>query len=128
MTALVSAPAGTPRRMAIVILSNTRTEALSRTYRALGFAAELLEAGDDVAILFDGGGTASLAAMLDPAHDLHEDWRAVAVALRGACDYCARAYGVHATLKAAGVPMLNDHRGHASLRVLLAEGREVVTF
>jgi sulfur relay (sulfurtransferase) complex TusBCD TusD component (DsrE family) len=121
-------PAATPQRVAVVIYSNATTEAPSRAYRALGFAAELIEAGDDVAIVFDGGGVATLAAALDPAHDLHRSWRKVSAALRGACDYCAKAYGVHTALTAAGVPMLRDHRGHASLRGLLVEGRQIVTF
>lgn len=55
-----------PHKIAIVIHSNTTTEALSRTYRAPGFAAELMAAGDDVALVFDGGGSAMLAAILDP--------------------------------------------------------------
>jgi hypothetical protein len=120
--------AATKHAVAIVIYSNVTTEAHSRAYRAFGFAAELLEAGDDVAIIFDGGGTATLAAVLDPAHALHRAWSRVSAALRGACDYCAKAYHVHETLTAAGVPMLKDHRGHASLRNLLVEGRQIITF
>lgn len=57
---------GLKAKVAIVIYSNVTTEAPSRAYRALGFAAELLEAGDDVTIVFDGGGVATLAAVLDP--------------------------------------------------------------
>jgi hypothetical protein len=115
-------------RVAIVIYSNVTTEAKSRAYRAFGFAAELMAAGDDVSIVFDGGGTATLAAVLDPRHDLHRSWRKVSSALRGACDYCAQAYGVHDALVSAGVPMLTDDHGHASLRALLGEGRQIITF
>lgn len=122
------ATASVAHKVAIVIYANVTTEASSRAYRAFGFAAELLEAGDDVAIVFDGGGTATLAAVLDPAHPLHRAWSRVSAALRGACAYCAKAYGVEEALMAAGVPMLKDHRGHASLRDLLLEGRQIVTF
>ncbi|MCZ8375853.1 MAG: hypothetical protein O9342_10785 [Beijerinckiaceae bacterium] len=31
-------------------------------------------------------------------------------------------------LDAAGIPMLIDDKGHASLRALLLEGRQIVTF
>jgi hypothetical protein len=117
-----------PFRVAVVIYANITEEASSRAYRALGFAAELLRHGDDVALVFDGGGTATLAAVLDPAHDLHATWKKAAPALRGACRYCAQAYGVQPALAAAGVPMLADDRGHASLRAFLAEGRQIVTF
>jgi hypothetical protein len=115
-------------RVAVVIYSNVTTEAASRSYRALGFVAELIAAGDDVALVFDGGGSATLAAIRDPGHDLHRVWRKAAPALRGVCAYCARAYDVESVLKDAGVPMLADDRGHASLRKLLAEGRQIVTF
>lgn len=121
-------PAPGTHRIAIVIYSNVTTEALSRAYRAFGFAAELLAAGDDVAIVFDGGGSATLAAVLDPKHDLHRAWTKVAPALRGVCGYCAKAYDVQDTLKAAGIPMLTDDHGHASLRALLGEGRQIITF
>lgn len=115
-------------RVAIVIYSNVTTEAKSRAYRAFGFAAELMAAGDDVAIVFDGGGSATLAAVLDPRHDLHRAWRKVAPALRGVCGYCAQAYGVHEALRTAGIPMLTEDHGHASLRKLLGEGRQIITF
>ena len=55
-------------KIAIVIYSNVTTEAKSRAYRAFGFAAELMAAGDDVTIVFDGGGSATLAAVIDPKH------------------------------------------------------------
>lgn len=115
-------------RIGVVIYSNVTQEAPSRAYRALGFVAELLKAGDDVALVFDGGGSATLAAILDPAHDLHRAWKKAAPALRGVCGYCAKAYGVHAELAEADVAMLTEDHGHASLRALLEEGRQIVTF
>ena len=118
----------TQHKIAIVIYSNVTTEAQSRAYRAFGFATELMAAGDDVTIVFDGGGSATLAAVLDPKHDLHGAWRKVATALRGVCAYCAKAYGVQDSLIAAGIPMLTEDHGHASLRALLTEGRQIITF
>jgi hypothetical protein len=115
-------------KVAVVIYSNVTQEAPSRAYRALGFVAELLKAGDEVALVFDGGGSATLAAILDPAHDLHRAWTKAAPALRGVCGYCAKAYAVQAALADAGVVMLTEDHGHASLRELLEEGRQIVTF
>jgi predicted peroxiredoxin len=127
-TPTVPARAAGPARIAVVIYSNVTDEAQSRAYRALGFVAELLAHGDDVTLVFDGGGSATLAAVLETNHDLHAIWRKAAPALRGVCGYCARAYGVAEVLKEAGIPFLVDDRGHASLRALLAEGRQIVTF
>ncbi len=115
-------------KIAVVIYANVTSEAQSRAYRAFGFVAELLRAGDDVTLVFDGGGSATLAAVLDPAHDLHRAWLRAAPALRGVCSYCAKAYGVQPALVAAGIQMLADDHGHASLRALLDEGRQIITF
>jgi hypothetical protein len=115
-------------KVAIVIYNNITTEAKSPAYRAFNFAEELLLQGDDVTIIFDGGGTATLAEVLRPESDLHRAWTKAAPALRGACSYCAKSYGVHEALAAAGIAMLTDFKGHASLRRLLDEDRQIVTF
>jgi hypothetical protein len=46
----------------------------------------------------------------------------------GACVYCARAYDVKDEVEAAGVRLLDEYRGHPSVRQLIADGYEVVTF
>jgi predicted peroxiredoxin len=117
-----------PHKIAIVIYTNITSEAKSAAYRAFNFAEELLLQGDDVTIVFDGGGTATLAEVLKPDNDLHRAWSKAAPALRGACSYCAKAYDVYEPLVAAGIPMLTDFKGHASLRRLLDDGRQIVTF
>jgi hypothetical protein len=112
----------------IVIYSKLEGAGTSAVYRALMFADELRRAGDSVSIVFDGAGSTALAEMLAPDHKLHHAWTKAAPALRGVCGYCAKSYGVEEALRAAGIPLLADDRGHASLRALLAEGRQIVTF
>jgi peroxiredoxin len=115
-------------KIAIVIYSRLEGAGKSAVYRGLMFADELMRSGDDVAIVFDGAGASALADLLDPANSLHRTWMKAAPALRGVCAYCAKSYGVHDALTAASVPMLTDDKGHASLRQLLVEGRQIVTF
>jgi hypothetical protein len=115
-------------KIALVIYSKLDGAGKSAVYRAMMFSDELLRAGDDVAIVFDGAGSTALAEMIKPDNDLHRVWTKAAPALRGVCSYCAKAYGVKDALDAAGIPMLTDDKGHASLRALLAEGRQIVTF
>jgi hypothetical protein len=115
-------------KIAVVIYSKLEGAGNSAVYRALMFVDELLRAGDDVSLVFDGAGTTALAAMLREDHSLHRAWTKAAPALRGACRYCAKSYEVLDTLEAAQMPMLADDRGHASLRALLLEGRQIVTF
>ena len=115
-------------RIAVVIYSKLEGAGRSAVYRAMMFVDELRRGGDDVALVFDGAGTTALAEMLVPGSDLHHTWSKAAPALRGACRYCAKSYGVLDALEAAKVPMLGDDRGHASLRALLLEGRQIITF
>lgn len=115
-------------KVAIVVYSKLEGAGTSAVYRALMFADELLRAGDDVALVFDGAGSSALAEVLRPENALHRAWQKAAPALRGACAYCAKAYQVRDLLEAAGIPMLGDDRGHASLRGLLLEGRQIITF
>jgi hypothetical protein len=115
-------------KIALVIYSKLEGSGKSAVYRALMFADELQRAGDDVSIVFDGAGSVALAEMLQPANSLHATWNKVSRHLRGVCRYCAKSYGVLEALEAAGLPMLVDDKGHASLRALLEEGRQIVTF
>jgi len=114
-------------RVALVITSPLEGPGLSAIYRALMFAQELRDAGDDVTILFDGTGSTAAAALVDPAHRLHALFQDVRALVRGVCRHCAHSYGVLEKLRAAGLPLASEHRGHASLRALLVEGRQIVT-
>jgi hypothetical protein len=115
-------------KIAIVIYSKLEGAGQSAIYRAMMFADELLRSGDDVVIVFDGAGSTALADMIDPSHSLHHVWTKARPALRGVCRYCAKSYGVLERLQAAEIPMLIDDKGHASLRHLLEEGRQLLTF
>jgi hypothetical protein len=115
-------------KIAIVIYSKLEGAGNSAVYRALMFARELLDAGDDVKLVFDGAGTTAHAELLAPTHSMHRTWTLAQPALAGSCGYCAKSYGVDDTLRAAGQPLLTGHKGHASLRELLNEGRQIVTF
>jgi hypothetical protein len=115
-------------KIALVIYSKLEGSGRSAVYRSMMFADELTKAGDDVVIIFDGAGSHALAEMIKPESDLNGVWTKAAAALRGVCSYCAKAYGVKDALEAAGIPMLTDDHGHASLRAMLNDGRQIITF
>jgi hypothetical protein len=115
-------------KVAVVVYSKLEGSGKSAVYRAMMFVDEMIKAGDDVAIIFDGAGSAALAEMITPDNELNRVWTKAAPALRGVCSYCAKSYGVKDALKASGIPLLTDDRGHASLRALLNEGRQIITF
>jgi hypothetical protein len=60
-----------------------------------------------------------------PAHQLYV---AVSDTIAGACGYCAGAFEAEESLQQAEVRLLDEYRGHPSIRTLLAGGYQVLTF
>jgi len=114
-------------RIAIVVYSQLEGAGNSAIYRAMMFAQELRQGGDDVCIVFDGAGSVAAADLAQPGHSMHSLFNDIRPQVRGVCLYCAKSYGVLDAVEAAGLPLLADDRGHASLRALLLEGRQIVT-
>lgn len=114
-------------KVALVIYSKLGGAGNSAIYRTLMFAQELQRAGDDVTIVFDGAGSAAAADLAQPGHTMHALFQDVRARVRGVCRYCAKSYAVLEAVEAAGLALLGDDRGHASLRSLLEEGYQIVT-
>ena len=114
-------------KVAIIILEPVAGD-LSRAYRGLKTALELVQAGDDVAVLFDGSGVETLAAVSSNDSPLNPILNAISASVRGACRFCAKSHKVETTLRDAGWPLLDDYDGEASTRALLVEGYQVLTF
>ena len=116
-------------KIAIVIMTDTETPADSaRTANALTTAYEFKEAGEEVTVVFTGAGTRWVAELSDPDHRLHRAFEMVKDKVAGACKACAVSFGVKDEVETSGVPLLTEYRGHQSLRRLIREGFEVVTF
>jgi hypothetical protein len=116
-------------KVAIVLLAGTDTPGdMGRMVNALTTARELKEEGDDVTIVLDGAGTRWIAELSDPEHKYSGLLDEVRDAIAGACAYCSRAYGVKDAVEAAGIPLLRDYADHPSIRNLVADGYQVITF
>lgn len=100
----------------------------SRAYRALSTAQEFKNAKDDVVIVFDGAGTETLNTLAQAEHPDAALVNSLREHILGACFVCAKSYGVQTELEEKGFRLLRDHKGHASLRKLMAEGRTILTF
>ena len=75
---------------------------------ALTSAREFKEAGDAVVVIFDGAGVRWVAELADEGHKYHRLLKD--------------------EVEAADVALLDDFRGHPSIRSLVAEGNEIITF
>ena len=115
--------------VAIVLLAGTDTPGdTGRMVNALTTAKEMGEAGDDVTVVLDGAGTRWVAELAGAEHRYSPLFEDVKPRIAGACAYCSSAYGVKDEVEAAGVPLLSEYADHPSLRTLITDGYEVITF
>jgi hypothetical protein len=114
--------------MKVAMLVFSAPSDLSRGYRALMNARELKEAGHDVMVVFDGDGTETLAAFADPSHDVHGLLESMRDNVRGACSFCASSHGVKDKIVQANFKLLSGYKGHASLRQVLEEGYQIISY
>jgi hypothetical protein len=116
-------------KIAIVVLADTETHGdLGRAVNALEVAKEFKEAGDEVAIVFDGAGTKWVPALDDPSHKRHELWLEVKDVVDGACAFCSAAFGAKSGVQASGIALLADYDQHPSVRGYVQRGFSVLTF
>ncbi len=116
-------------KAAVVVFSELDSDHAqkARVVNALQIAREFKEAGDEVKVIFDGGGVTAVAALCQPDHQLHRLYETIADRVEGACAFCAKAFGVQVQLAAAGVPFVSDYKQHPSFRSLVVDGFEVFT-
>jgi len=116
-------------KAAIVILAGTDGhENLGRLANALEAAKEFAESdGDELELIFDGAGTQWIPELEDEDHDYHGLYRAVRDDV-GVCGYCSNAFGVGDAVADAGLETLDDYEGHPSIRSLVDDDYEIITF
>ncbi|UWG48850.1 DsrE/DsrF/DrsH-like family peroxiredoxin [Halanaeroarchaeum sp. HSR-CO] len=114
---------------AVVILADTESHAdLGRLVNGLETAKEFAETPeDDLELIFDGAGTKWIPILEDEESDHHDLYQTVREDT-SVCDYCTTAFGVDDPVDDSGLVRLDDHDGHPSIRSLVADGYEVLTF
>lgn len=115
------------QRVAVVIYEDAAKD-LAKAYRGLLTALEFSEAGDDVTLVYDGSGVDTLAAASAPDHQLHPLVEKLRPITLGACGFCSKAHGVTEPITDAGWTLLGDYKGHASIRRLVGEGYQILSF
>ena len=116
-------------KIAIIVLADSESHADGgRLANALTLAQEAQVHGDDVTVLFDGAGTTWIPKLEDDDHDMAALYRAVEDVVEGACAFCAGAFGVGDAVEESDVASLSEYEGHPSVRSLIDDGYEVVTF
>lgn len=115
-------------KAAIVVLAGTESHAdLGRLTNALEAAKEFDEAGDEVRVIFDGAGTRWVAELESDDHPASPLYRSLSEHVE-VCDYCAGAFEVEDAVAASDADRALEFEGHPSVRSLVADGYEVVTY
>ncbi len=116
-------------KAAVLILAGTEGHAnAGRLVNGLETAKEFAETeGDDIELIFDGAGTTWVPELEDETNDYHELYQSVREDI-SVCDFCSGAFGVEDAVADAGLVTLDDHDGHPSIRSLLDDGYEIITF
>ncbi len=118
-------------KTALIVFAGTEDHSdLGRVFNALETAKEYKEdgAGDDVKIIFDGAGTEWVPELENPEHDAHALYDSVKDVIGGACRFCAKSFGVFDEIRDTDVELLDEYEGHPSIKSLIDDGYEVVTF
>jgi hypothetical protein len=116
-------------KVAVVVLAEMEShQDMGRVSNALQLAKESKQEGDDVEIIFDGGGTVTAVQLADPQHPLHKLYQQVEDKNAGLCSFCARAFKVSEDAEDLGLPLLDEFQQHPSLRQRIVDGYQVITF
>lgn len=100
----------------------------SRVYRALRTAHEFVSSGDQVEVVFDGSGTEALAEILRPGGKFHSQYQLIKNHVAGACKVCSKSHQVAEPISEAGIPLLDEFEGEASVRKYVASGYTILNF
>ena len=116
-------------KAAIVVLAGNESHSdYGRVANALEAAKEFAETdGDELTLIFDGAGTQWIPELEDEESDYHGLYQAVrddAVV----CDYCSGAFGVSDAVAESGLTTLDEYDGHPSIRTLVDDDYEIITF
>jgi len=115
-------------KAAIVILAGTEShENLGYLVNGLEAAAEFQEHDDDLKVIFDGAGTQWIPDLAGGDHDASPLYEALSEHVF-VCDHCAGAFGVTEAVESSDAEALAEYDGHPSIRQLVADGYEVITF
>lgn len=115
-------------KTAIVVLAGTDTHAdLGRVTNALTAAKEFADAGDDIELIFDGAGTSWIPELEDEDNPNNAIYRSLTDHI-SVCSYCAGAFEVEDAVDESSVEFEDGFEGHPSVRDLVADGYEVITY
>ena len=116
-------------KIAVIILADTDTmEAMGRVSNAFMLIKEAAENNDDFKLIFEGAGAKWIKELEKEDHKLHNLYKEVKPLITGVCSFCAQAFGAKSSVQKVGIPLISEYNQHPSIRKLVVEGYQVITF
>ena len=111
------------------IVAQPQKDDPGRALHSLLYAKQLHEAGHDVALYYDGEGTAWIGRFESPDYPYHDVYNEVQEAglIGGACRYCAGQFGATDAVEASAVEFADHDDDHPSIARMVGEGRTIIT-
>ena len=117
------------KKIAVIILADTDTmEGMGRVSNAFMLIKEAAENNDDFRLIFEGTGAKWIKELEKEDHKLHNLYIEIKPHITGVCSYCAQVFGAKNSVVNAGLSLISEYNQHPSMRKLLVEGFEVITF
>jgi hypothetical protein len=115
--------------VAIIIFATTETvESNARVINGFMTAKEIIEAGGEVEVIFDGKGVESAVEFAKPDHQMNRLFSQVQGHITGVCKFCARSFGVLERAEELGIPLVDEWKQHPSLYKRIQAGVYILTF
>ena len=117
------------KKIAVIILADTDTmEGTGRVSNAFMLIKEAAENKDDFKLIFEGAGAKWINELEKENHKLHNLYKEVKPHITGVCSYCAQAFGAKSSIEKAGIKLISEYNQHPSMRQLVVDGFEIITF
>ncbi len=115
-------------KVAVIVFADSESHAdMGRIANAIEMVNEFNDEGDEGKLIFDGAGVTWPGKLADENHPLHGGFQAVKENVLGACSFCSKAFESVDGVKKAGIPFLEDYKGHPSVRNLVKDGYTIIT-
>lgn len=116
-------------KIAIIISADTTTiESMGRISNAFVLASEAIENKDELKLFLEGASVKWIGELENEKHMLHKLYKSIKPHISGACKHCSEAFGETSKVKNAGINLVGEYQNHPSIRNLIINGYQVISY
>ena len=115
-------------KAAIIVLADTESHGdLARMSLAMVAVKEFKEANLDVKLIMEGAGTKWIGKLSEPSNKMHHLYEGIKDKIE-VCSFCSRSFGTQDIAIKEGLHLLDEYKGHPSVKKLVLENYEVLIY